>query len=65
MNFPRSRACTALFWSIAAGIVLAAGMIPLAVFGSAAIGIMLLVYLFTDSQKGRNRYGASPKYPWL
>lgn len=29
------------------------------------LGIMLLVYLFTDSQKGRNRYGASPKYPWL
>ena len=27
-----------LFWSIAAGIVLAAGLIPLAVFGSAAIG---------------------------
>ena len=32
-----------LFWSIAAGIVLAAGLIPLAVFGSAAIGINLLV----------------------
>ena len=29
------------------------------------LGIMLLVYLFTDSEKGRNRYGASPKYPWL
>jgi len=34
-----------LFWSIAAGIVLAAGMIPLAVFGSAAIGLMLLVFV--------------------
>ncbi len=34
-----------LFWSIAAGIVLAAGMIPLAVFGSVAIGIMLLVFV--------------------
>jgi uncharacterized membrane protein YhiD involved in acid resistance len=33
-----------LFWSIAAGIVLAAGMIPLAVFGSAMIGILLLVF---------------------
>jgi len=33
-----------LFWSIAAGIVLAAGLLPLAVFGSAAIGIMLLVF---------------------
>lgn len=34
-----------LFWSIAAGIVLAAGMIPLAVFGSVLIGIMLLVFV--------------------
>lgn len=33
-----------LFWSIAIGIVLAAGMIPLAVFGSVFIGIMLLVF---------------------
>lgn len=33
-----------LFWSIAAGIVLAAGMIPLAVFGSVIIGAMLLVF---------------------
>ena len=32
-----------LFWSIAAGIVLAAGMIPLAVFGSVIIGIVLLI----------------------
>ncbi len=32
-----------LFWSIAAGIVLAAGMIPLAVFGSLLIGIVLLI----------------------
>lgn len=32
-----------LFWAIAAGIVLAAGMIPLAVFGSVIIGIMLLI----------------------
>ena len=34
-----------LFWSIAVGIVLAAGMIPLAAFGSAAIGGMLLVFV--------------------
>ncbi|GHU86691.1 DUF4956 domain-containing protein [Spirochaetia bacterium] len=34
-----------LFWSIAVGIVLAAGMIPLAVFGSAVIGIILLVFI--------------------
>ena len=32
-----------LFWSIAAGIVLAAGFIPLAVFGSIFIGIVLLL----------------------
>ncbi len=34
-----------LFWSIAAGIILAAGMIPLAVFGSVCIGIILLVFV--------------------
>ncbi len=33
-----------LFWSIAAGIVLAAGMIPLAVFGSIVIGLILLFF---------------------
>ena len=33
-----------LFWAIAAGIVLAAGMIPLAVFGSVLIGIIILVF---------------------
>lgn len=33
-----------LFWSIAVGIVLAAGMIPLAVFGSVIIGLVLLVF---------------------
>lgn len=32
-----------LFWSIAIGIVLAAGLIPLAVIGSAVIGLLLLV----------------------
>ena len=34
-----------LFWSIAAGIVLAAGMIPLAVIGSVLIGVILLVFV--------------------
>ena len=34
-----------LFWSIAAGIVLAAGMIPLAVIGSVVIGLTLLVFV--------------------
>ena len=34
-----------LFWSIAVGIVLAAGMIPLAVFGSVVIGVVLLVFV--------------------
>lgn len=33
-----------LFWSIAVGIVLAAGMIPLAVLGSVMIGIILLLF---------------------
>ena len=33
-----------LFWAIAVGIVLAAGMIPLAVFGSILIGLILLVF---------------------
>ena len=31
-----------LFWSIAVGIVLAAGIIPLAVIGSVIIGVILL-----------------------
>ncbi|MBR3224571.1 MAG: DUF4956 domain-containing protein [Atopobiaceae bacterium] len=33
-----------LFWSIAVGIVLAAGMIPLAVFGSVLVGIVILIF---------------------
>lgn len=33
-----------LFWSIAVGIVLGAGLIPLAVFGSIVIGVMLLLF---------------------
>lgn len=34
-----------LFWSIAVGIVLAAGMIPLAVFGSLIIGLVLVLFV--------------------
>ena len=33
-----------LFWAIAAGIVIGAGMIPLAVIGSAIIGIILILF---------------------
>ena len=33
-----------LFWAIAAGIVLAAGMIPLAVVGSIIIGVILILF---------------------
>lgn len=36
-----------LFWAIGAGIVLAAGLIPLAVFGSVIIGAVLLVFANT------------------
>jgi len=34
-----------LFWSIAVGIILAAGMIPLAVFGSIMVGLILVVFV--------------------
>ena len=40
-----------LFWSIAVGIVLAAGMIPLAVIGSVIIGLILLVFVNRKSHK--------------
>ena len=43
-----------LFWSIAVGIVLAAGMIPLAVIGSVIIGIILLV--FVNKKSSDNPY---------
>ena len=43
-----------LFWSIAAGIVLAAGLIPLAIFGSAVIGVILLV--FVNRKSSANPY---------
>ena len=34
-----------LFWSISAGIVLGAGLIPLAVFGSAFIGVIMIIFI--------------------
>lgn len=40
-----------LFWSIAVGIVLAAGMIPLAVIGSVVIGVILLVFVNRKAYK--------------
>ena len=43
-----------LFWSIAVGIVLAAGLIPLAVFGSVIIGIILLG--FANHKDSSNPY---------
>ncbi len=43
-----------LFWAIAVGIVLAAGMIPLAVFGSLFIGIIIL--LFANHKDTSNPY---------
>lgn len=39
-----------LFWAIAVGIVLAAGMIPLAVFSSVIIGVILIVFVNKKSQ---------------
>ena len=41
-----------LFWSVAAGIVVGAGLIPLAVIGSAIIGIILLI--FANHKSGNN-----------
>lgn len=43
-----------LFWSIAAGIILAAGMIPLAVIGSVVIGLVLI--LFVNKKSSRNPF---------
>ncbi len=34
-----------LFWAIGAGIILAAGMIPLAIIGSVSIGLILLLFV--------------------
>lgn len=43
-----------LFWAIAAGIVIGAGMIPLVVIGSAIIGIILI--LFANRKVHENPY---------
>jgi len=43
-----------LFWAIACGIVLAAGMIPLAVIGSVIIGVVLM--LFVNRKTHTNPY---------
>lgn len=43
-----------LFWSISSGIVLGAGLIPLAVFGSLFIGVILV--LFVNRQSTDNPY---------
>lgn len=43
-----------LFWSIASGIILAAGMIPLAVIGSVIIGLILL--FFVNKKQNKNPY---------
>ncbi len=43
-----------LFWSIAVGIVLAAGFIPLAIIGSVVIGVILL--LFANRKAHANPY---------
>ncbi len=43
-----------LFWSLAIGIVIGAGMIPLAVIGSAIIGIIFL--LFANRKNHNNPY---------
>lgn len=40
-----------LFWAIAAGIILAAGMIPLAVIGSVITGLVLLLFVNRKSHK--------------
>ena len=40
-----------LFWAIAAGIVLGAGLIPLAILGSVVLGVMLLVFVNKKSNE--------------
>ena len=43
-----------LFWSIGAGIVIGAGLIPMALIGSAAIGVILIV--FSKKKYGGDAY---------
>lgn len=40
-----------LFWAIAVGIILAAGMIPLALIGSIIIGVILIIFVNKKSHK--------------
>ena len=53
-----------LFWSIAVGIVLAAGMIPLAVFGSVAIGVFLLIFANKTARRPPRSFCASRSSGW-
>lgn len=43
-----------LFWAISAGIVLGAGLIPLAIFGSLFIGVILII--FVNKKSGDSPY---------
>ena len=43
-----------LFWAIAVGIVLGAGLIPLAIIGSVVIGLM--IYVFANRKGGETPY---------
>ncbi len=43
-----------LFWAIVAGIVIGAGLLPLAIIGSAIIGLIL--FLFANRKKVENAY---------
>lgn len=45
---------TYMFWAIASGIVLGAGMIPLAVIGTVLIGVLMLV--FVNRKPGESPY---------
>ncbi len=39
-----------LFWSVAAGIVLGAGLLPLAIIGSILVGIILVIFVNKDTK---------------
>ena len=49
-----------LFWAISVGIILGAGMIPLAVFGSIFVGVVLL--LFVNKKSFENPYILMVRY---
>ena len=50
-----------LFWSLASGIVIGAGMIPLAIIGSAIIGVILVLFANRKVHEDRER---GPRDPW-